>query len=195
MQQQQKCNKKSNAVKAPKKLSRLQIYELFHVYRHEPRACNNLCLSLLTDSDWLRTRAMFRSILIQKWWVFNLLGAFCNCQTFFKCLISLSKSCKTIKKSKCYNSPSWHSHMQWLVLHFISITILLRELTNQTILTSGDNDDDCDAHYTCGGIRMFLDVIASLSTYPSQWVNEGVGESVMFSDFGDSYRIYRVSRL
>ena len=110
---------------------------------------------------------MFRSILIRKWWVFNLLGAFCNCQTFFKCLISLSKSCKTIKKSKCYNSPSWHSHMQWLVLHFISITILLRELTNQTILTSGDNDDDCDAHYTCGGIRMFLDVIASLSTYPA----------------------------
>ena len=60
------------------------------------------------------------------------------------------------------------------MLHFISITILLRELTNQTILTSGDNDDDCDAHYTCGGIRIFLDVIASLSTYPGQWVSQSV---------------------
>ena len=37
---------------------------------------------------------------------------------------------------------------------------------------------------------LLLDAIASLSTYPGRWV----GGSVMFSDIGDSYRIYRIYR-
>ena len=37
----------------------------------------------------------------------------------------------------------------------------------------------------------FLDAIASPSTYPGRWVSQ----SVMFSDFGDSYRIYRACEL
>ena len=44
-------------------------------------------------------------------------------------------------------------------------------------------------------IPSFLDAIASHSTYPSQWVGQSVSQWVMFSDFGDSYRIYRACEL
>ena len=40
-------------------------------------------------------------------------------------------------------------------------------------------------------ICLFLDAITSSSTYPCQWV----GQSVIVSDFGDSYRIYRACKL
>ena len=43
--------------------------------------------------------------------------------------------------------------------------------------------------------RLFLDAIASPSTYPGHWVSESVSESVMFSDFGDCYHIYRACEL
>ena len=38
---------------------------------------------------------------------------------------------------------------------------------------------------------VFFDAIASPSTYPPDWVSQ----SVMFSDFGDSYRIYQACEL
>ena len=44
-------------------------------------------------------------------------------------------------------------------------------------------------------IPSFLDAIASHITYPSQWVGQSVSQWVMFSDFGDSYRIYRACEL
>ena len=43
--------------------------------------------------------------------------------------------------------------------------------------------------------RLFLNVIASPSTYPCQWVSEWVSGSMIVSDLGDSYCIYQAWEL
>ena len=48
--------------------------------------------------------------------------------------------------------------------------------------------DSAQMHLT---LQVFLDAITSPSTYLPDWVSQ----SVMFPDFGDSYRIYRPSHL
>ena len=47
----------------------------------------------------------------------------------------------------------------------------------------------------CIDFILFFDAIASPSTYPCRSVSQSVSQWVMFSDFGDSYCIYRACEL
>ena len=77
----------------------------------------------------------------------------------------------------------WHGGV------FVRILSMLIYITHQQKFAELCVWISCNAHevFHFSAWKLSLDVIASPNTYPCRWVSQ----SVMFSDFIDSYRIYR----